>query len=356
MNTHILIDEKIPFIQGIIEKLPFPGGVTVEYLPAAAMTPERVKDCDALVIRTRTHCDEQLLAGSHVKFIATATIGFDHIDTAYCARQGIVWKNAPGCNADSVAQYMESVFYLLSEHLNRPLPDFSLGIVGVGHVGSRVEALAHRLGMRVFLCDPPRAREEKEEKNKFITLDEIARNADIITFHTPLTRTGEDATFHLADESFFSERLRPGSVIVNTSRGEVVDNEALLRALKTGRVKEAVIDVWEHEPHPLPELLEQAFIATPHIAGYSADGKANATRMSLESLCRFFQIPLSAIPPITPPAPPVCRFPAGSTPAEQALFTYDPRRDSRALKENPEAFEAQRSNYPLRRERKAYSE
>lgn len=354
MKTHILVDEKIPFIKGVIESLPFPSGVEVEYLPASEMTPARVADCEALIIRTRTRCDAQLLEGSKVRFIATATIGFDHIDTDYCARRGIVWTNAPGCNADSVAQYMESTFYLLSERVGRHLSDLAVGIVGVGHVGSRVEAVARRLGMTVFLCDPPRARQEGEGCG-FISLDEMAGQVDVVTFHTPLTRTGIDATYHLADAPFFS-RLRPGAVVVNTSRGEVVDNEALLEALEMGQVGDAVIDVWEHEPHPLPALLERAFIATPHIAGYSADGKANATRMSLESLCRFFGLPLSAIPPIVPPAPAVDRFPEGSTPAQQALFAYDPRRDSRALKEHPEAFESLRSNYPLRRERKAYKE
>ena len=352
MNTHVLIDKGIPFIRGVVENLPFPGGVSVDYLPASEMTPGRVKDCDALVIRTRTHCNARLLEGSRVKFIATATIGFDHIDADYCARRGIRWTNAPGCNADSVAQYMESVFYLLAERRARPLSSLLVGIVGVGHVGSRVAALARRLGMEVFLCDPPRARAEEEAKS-FVSLDEIAKSADIVTFHTPLTREGADATFHLAGAPFFA-RLRPGATVVNTSRGEVVDNEALLQALEMGRVGDAVIDVWEHEPRPLPALLERAFIATPHIAGYSADGKANATRMSLENLCRFFRIPLSAIPPIVPPAPPVARFPEGSTAAEQALFAYDPRRDSCALKENPELFESLRSNYPLRRERKAY--
>ncbi len=355
MDTHILIDEKIPFIKGVIEKLPFPGGVAVEYAPASEMTPGRVKGCDALIIRTRTRCDKRLLEGSRVRFIATATIGFDHIDTDYCARHNITWANAPGCNAGSVAQYMESALYLLSERIGRPLGSMSLGIVGVGHVGSRVEALAHRLGMEVLLCDPPRAQTEGREGKGFVPLDEIARHADIVTFHTPLVRTGAHATFHLADRAFF-ERLHPGAVIINTSRGEVVDNEALLRALEEKHVREAIIDVWEHEPHPLPGLLERAFIATPHIAGYSADGKANATRMSLESLCKFFQIPLSAIPPITPPAPPVSRFPQGSTAAGQALFAYDPRNDSRTLKLSPDTFEKQRSNYPLRRERIAYSE
>lgn len=352
MKTRFLIDDKIPFIRGIIENLPFPGGVEVFYLPASEITPVRVQEADGLLIRTRTHCNEALLAGSRVRFIATATIGFDHIDTDYCARHGIYWTNAPGCNADSVAQYIESALYLLVERLGRPLHSLTLGIVGVGHVGSRVENLARRLGMPVLLCDPPRA-EREENPERFVSIDKIAQKADILTFHTPLSREGAHPTYHLADEALF-RCMRKGSVLINTSRGEVVNNAALLRALQSGQIRDAVIDVWEGEPNPLPGLLERAFLATPHIAGYSADGKANATRMSLESLCRFYGIAPVLLPPITPPAPPCPLIPRGSTEAEEALFTYDPRNDSHALKSAPERFEYLRGNYPLRRERKAF--
>ncbi len=321
----VVIDHKIPYIKEAIEKI----ADEVVYLPGNAFTPEAVKDADALIVRTRTRCNRELLEGSQVKFIATATIGYDHIDTAYCQEAGITWTNCPGCNAGSVEQYIFSTLCLLKEKKGLDLKKATLGIVGVGHVGGRVKRMAEALGMKILLNDPPRADRGEEG---FVDLETILRESDVITFHTPLNREGKYATYHLVDEDLlFSLKRTP--FIINASRGEVVDTASLLAALAAGKVRGAVIDTWEYEPCISRELLEVAFLATPHIAGYSADGKANATRMSLEALCKFFGI--EADFKIVPPEGPC---------------DYDPTRDSEWLKAAPEKFEWFRGNYPIRRE------
>lgn len=334
----VIVDNKIPYIAGEIEKI----ADKVVYLPGDAFTKEEVKEADALVVRTRTHCNRELLEGSQVKFIVTATIGFDHIDTEYCHEAGIAWTNCPGCNAGSVEQYIHSVLLLLKREKGVKLEETTLGIVGVGHVGSRVKRMAESLGMKVLLNDPPRA--DKGEKG-FVDLRTIASESDVITFHTPLIKEGTYRTCHLVDEDFlFSLKRNP--VIINSSRGEVVDTASLLIALSAGKVKDAVIDTWEYEPVISRELMEVAFLATPHIAGYSADGKANATRMSLEALARFFGVEADFC--VMPPEYSGIQF---SDDAEEAyLQAYNPTRDSEWLKKCPEKFEWFRGSYPFRRE------
>lgn len=334
----VIVDNKIPYIAGEIEKI----ADEVVYLPGDAFTKEEVKEADALVVRTRTHCNRDLLEGSQVKFIVTATIGFDHIDTEYCHEAGIAWTNCPGCNAGSVEQYIHSVLLLLKREKGLKLEEATLGIVGVGHVGSRVKRMAESLGMKVLLNDPPRA--DKGEKG-FVDLAKIAEACDVITFHTPLYIEGQYRTYHLADEDFlFSLKRTP--YIINSSRGEVVDTASLLAALSAEKVRDAVVDTWEYEPEISHELLEVAFLATPHIAGYSADGKANATRMSLEALARFFQVEaeFNVMPPDAPNLHP------SDDPEEVYLQAYNPTRDSEWLKTSPQKFEWFRGNYPLRRE------
>lgn len=323
----VVIDHKIPYIKEAIEKI----ADEVVFLPGHAFTREVVKDADALIVRTRTHCTRELLEGSQVKFIATATIGYDHIDVDYCREAGITWTNCPGCNAGSVEQYVHSVLLLLEREKGLELEKSTIGIVGVGHVGSRVKRMAESLGMRVLLNDPPRA--DKGEQG-FMDLETIARECDVITFHTPLNREGTYATYHLVDEDFlFSLKRTP--YIINSSRGEVVDTASLLAALSAGKVKDAIIDTWEYEPNISRELMEVALISTPHIAGYSADGKANATRMSLEALCEFFGMEKNF-----------------SISPDEGPKDYDPTRDSEWLKASPEKFEWFRGNYPVRRESK----
>lgn len=334
----VIVDNKVPYIREALEKL----ADEVVYLPGKDFTPEVVRDADALITRTRTRCDRHLLEESRVKFIGTATIGFDHIDTEYCKEAGITWANCPGCNAGAVEQYLHSVLFLLEQQKGMNLKECCIGIVGVGHVGSRIADLAGRLGMRVLLNDPPR--EEQGEKG-FVSLETLAQECDIISFHTPLERGGSHPTFHLGNRAFFAS-LKRKPVIINTSRGEVIDENALLEALDRQEVRDAVIDVWEHEPGISLTLLERIFIGTPHIAGYSADGKANATRMTLDSFCRFFG--LKADFTICPPE--MQHPPFDSDERIRQLQVYDPRNDCRELRAHPELFEQLRGDYPLRRE------
>lgn len=339
----IVVDDKIPYIREVMGQL----ADTVVYRPGVEMCPDDVRDADALVVRTRTRCDEKLLAGSRVRFVATATIGFDHIDADYMRRAGIEWMSCPGCNAASVAQYVRSVLLLLHRDKNRRLEDMTIGVVGCGHVGSKVVEAARAEGMRVLVCDPPR--QAAGEGNDFVPLDEIEREADVITFHVPLTRSGQYKTLHLADEAFF-DRLRKRPVIINTSRGGVVSNAALKDAIIYNKVSEAVIDTWENEPLIDRALLGMVWIGTPHIAGYSADGKTNADNMVISGLCRHFGIRNRWH--IEPPALPA-DFPFSADPGTMRLLLYNPLDDSARLKNAPGDFEKLRGNYPLRREKYA---
>ncbi len=328
----IIVDDKIPYIQGHLRLL----ADEVVALNGASISADDVKNADALIVRTRTRCDESLLKGSKVQFIATATIGFDHIDADYLQRAGIVWTSCPGCNAASVAQYVESSLLLLRQEKGLSLSGATIGIVGCGHVGSKVRDVAERLGMRILVCDPPL------NHPGFIPLSTIEQEADVITFHVPLTREGAYATWHMADEAFF-RRLCKAPYLINTSRGGVVDNTALLIALQEGRVSDAVIDVWEGEPRLNEELLYRVLIGTPHIAGYSADGKTNADNMVIDALCQHFGLPRPD--KVQPP-----KLPKDFRYTGNPLELYNPQRDSEALKANPSKFEELRNHYPLRRE------
>ena len=325
----VVIDDKIPYIRGEIEPLVD----DVSYMSGSRISNADVADADIIIIRTRTQCDQELLEGSRVKLVVTATIGYDHIDTSYLESKGIAWTNCPGCNASSVMQYVHNSLYAIGK-LKRGLV---AGVVGVGHVGTLVADDLESEGLVVMRCDPP--------KGEPYTLDDIARNADIITFHTPLTNEGECPTHHLADRDFF-DRIQHRAVIINSSRGGVVDEAAMLQAFEKGQVAAMIIDTWENEPNINKDLLDKAVIATPHIAGYSADGKANATRMSIAAVCRFLGKKTSRA--VVPPALPA-GFRYGKS-TDGCLRLYDPRVDSSTLKSCPENFEKQRGNYPLRRE------
>ena len=329
----IVVDDKIPFLLDKLQQL----ADEVVVLPGRQIGPDDVRDADALVIRTRTRCDRQLLSGSKVQFVATATIGFDHIDVDYMERAGISWTNCPGCNSGSVAQYVESSLLVLQQQKGVDLQHTTIGIVGCGHVGSKVRAVCERMGMRVLVCDPPLGHAD------FVSLELLEREADIITFHVPLTRSGKYATYHMADSAFFS-RLQRTPYIINTSRGEVVSNEALLTALQKGVVRDAILDVWEHEPNLDLRLLERVFIGTPHIAGYSADGKVNPDNMVINALCQHFHLPHPGL--VTAPELPNASGAAYASP----LDYYNPLVDSEALKKEPALFEYFRDHYPLRRE------
>ena len=340
----LVIDDKIPFIKGEAEKL----GNAI-YLPGNKISAADVRDADVLITRTRTRCDAQLLKEATVKFVATATIGFDHIDTAFMEQAGIAWTNCPGCNATSVAQYVDSSLLVLAHDGLINLNDCTVGIIGVGNVGRRVAQRIEAIGCRVLLNDPPRAEKETDFAVHHSELSTLLNECDVITIHTPLVTTGNHPTLHLADERFFAQ-LRKRPVLINAGRGEVVCTEALLSAIDKAQVRAAIIDTWENEPHINLELLSKVYIGTPHIAGYSADGKANGTRMSLEAIVRHFgrATKFNVRPPMLPAD--FCYYPEGGIPADPRLKLYDPRRDSEALKQAPENFEALRGNYPLRRE------
>lgn len=347
----IVADKTIPFLKGIPENF-----AEVSYLSSNEFTPSAVKDADALIVRSINKCTRELLTGSRVKLITTATIGFDHIDTAYCGEAGIRWYNAPGCNAVSVSQYVLSSLFVIALHKNEPLQDKTIGIVGVGHVGKEVKKLAEALGMRVLLNDPPRA--EREGGEAFVSLHEIAREADIITLHTPLEKGGRYPTYHLADEAFFGKLARK-PWFINAARGAIHDTAALIRAKENGLISELVLDCWEKEPEISKALLDLATIATPHIAGFSADGKANATRACLEHIGAFFAIPNVRTEEVVPPLPAQSRINISEYaihPVEEAVFhSFNPLPVDRALRKEPDRFEWFRANYPHPREFSAYT-
>ena len=301
----ILIDKYIPFLQGVLDNL-----AQVCYIEPEQFTPEAVRDADALIIRTRTQCNRLLLDGSRVQFIATATIGTDHIDLDYCRTRNIRVVSCPGCNAQAVCDYVEET---LNEVAARQL---SIGIVGVGHVGSLVAKMAERRGMRVVLNDPPRG----------MTGD--VTGCDVITFHTPLTRNGTYPTYHLCDGNFLS-RCQPDALIINAARGGVVDEQALLDS-----TQRFVIDTWEGEPNISSKVLDRALLASFHIAGYSVQGKRNASQTCMDALSQHFNLPKLNI-------------------SSECINAGDSRkgwlkRVSDQLKANPTAFEQLRKQYALR--------
>ena len=340
----VLVATEKPFapvaVEGIRKEVEGAGHelVLLEKYTDAAQLLDAVKDADALFVRTRTKCGEGLLSGSRVSFIATATIGTDHIDLEYCRRNGITVCNAPGCNAPAVAQYVFAVIGNFFE--GESLQGLRLGVVGVGNVGSIVARWGERLGMDVMLCDPPRMRREGGD---FVELERIAGEADIITFHTPLIREGIDRTLHLADDRFF-DSLGHCRLLVNSSRGAVVDNAALYSALCNGKVGAAAVDCWENEPEIDRRLLDKAFVATPHIAGYSQEGKMRATAMIVEALNSHFGIS-AGLPHVSAPA-----LGAAAVTFGRIMDSCNPLDDTERLKSLPEQFEQQRNCYQLRHE------
>ena len=354
MIMKIIIDDKIPFIRGVLE--PY---AEVVYKAGAKTGPEDVRDADAIITRTRTACNGSLLKGSSVKAIATATIGFDHIDASWCEANGIEWSNAPGCNSGSVAQYIASVLVTLARKHSLGLSEMTLGVVGVGNVGKKVANVGRMLGMKVLLNDPPRARKEGPEG--FVDLDTLVSASDIVTIHVPLQKEGQDATWHLFDEARISS-LGPGRILINSSRGPVVDNAALKRALESHALKAAVLDVWEGEPELDPGLVRRLDISTPHIAGYSADGKANGTGASVRMVSRCLGLPLTEWQPSDVPAPrQSLEFTViargrrlQEVLADAVLHTYDVSSDSEALRSDLSLFEKLRGDYPVRREPLAF--
>jgi erythronate-4-phosphate dehydrogenase len=349
----IIADKNIPCLKGIAELF---GEVT--YLDGAAFAHETIKDADTLIVRTVTRFDENILKGTAVKLICSATIGYDHIDTDYCDSHGIAWTNAPGCNSGSVQQYITSVLITLSRKKGFDLKDKTIGIVGVGNVGKNVARACEALGMKVLLNDPPR--QAAEAGNDFVSLQTIMDDADIITFHTPLTKNGEYKTCHLAGADFFSS-LKKKPLVINSARGGIIDTNAIKTALNKGEISGAVIDCWENEPDIDLEYLNMADIATSHIAGYSADGKANATRMSLTAIADFYHLNKGPVSLVKEPEPvnsviDMSKYVNSSNRIYDAILeTYNPAGDCSRLTNNPAMFKKLRNEYPLRREYFAYN-
>lgn len=350
----IIADDKIPFLRDVLE--PYAEMV---YLPGDRISRNDLLNADALLIRTRTKCTGSLLNNTSIKFIGTATIGFDHIDTAWCSRNNIAWTNAPGCNSSSVQQYITAALLKLENERRFILKDKTLGIIGAGNVGSKVERAAKALGMKVLINDPPRA--GREGVKGFTDIGTLLKESDIITLHVPLNFVGEDQTYHLFDDENFG-KLRNGTWFINSSRGEVAETAALKKALNSGKLAGAILDVWENEPDPDAGLMTSSFIATPHIAGYSTDGKANGTAMAVNALCRYFRLPLHEWYPDNVPKPDLpeikinCSGKSDSDILREAVVhTYDISEDDGNLRRSPSDFEKQRGDYRLRREFSAYT-
>lgn len=349
----VVADENIPYVREAFAEF---GEVVT--LPGRKVSKADLADADILLVRSITKVNAALLEGTPVKFVATATIGVDHIDEAWLAASGIGFSSAPGCNANSVAEYITAALYVLAEQHDLELSTLSLGIVGVGNVGKRVAAKARALGMRVVLNDPPLA--EATCEPAYRPIEEI-HACDVVTFHTPLEKSGPYPTRHLCDEAFLSA-MRPGSILFNTARGPVVDNAALLRALERGHLRAAVLDVWEGEPNTNPALLAKVDIASPHIAGYSFDGKVRGTEQIYEAACRHFGRTASWDPAPLLPAPECPRIeitpPYTDAVADCVHAVYDILADDARMRktlELPEAeraayFDRLRKEYPRRRE------
>ena len=317
MIRQVIIDKGIPFLEGV-----FPPEIKVLHLSPEDITADAVREADALFVRTRTQINKDLLQGSRVRFVATATIGFDHIDQVYCHDMGIEWVSCPGCNAQAVCDYIEEAISSIKNNQT----DLTIGIIGYGHVGKLVAQMAERKGYRVLISDPP--------LGIGMSLSELAPQCDILTFHTPLTHDGEHATYHLCNADIM-RMCKPNVLIINAARGGVVDEKALIEHLKLNPNTQIVVDCWENESHINHTLLEKVNLATYHIAGYSVQGKMNASEMCLRAFCEFFSLPILSINKKAVP------LHGDSEPGWL-------KRISDQLKATPEHFEQLRKNYPLR--------
>ena len=349
----IVADQNIPYAREAFGLL---GEVTM--VPGRSMTADTVRDADLLIVRSITKVNQALLGGSRVRFVGTCTIGEDHVDKAYLASHDIAFSSAPGCNANSVGDYIVAALLAVAERHHLRLDTLRIGIVGVGNVGRRVHAKASALGLECVLNDPPLF--EQTGDLKYRPIEEIL-GCDIVTFHTPLERGGPHPTFHLADEKFI-QGMKRGALLFNSSRGAVVDNLAVKHAIESGHLRGAVLDVWEGEPNVDVELLERVDIATPHIAGYSFDGKVNGTVQIYQAACRCLGVAPEWDPSPLLPEPEVPEltvyFDEPDAVAQAVRTVYDIMRDDAGMREMlgmaPEGrgphFDRLRKDYPRRRE------
>lgn len=351
----IVADENIPLLDAF-----FSGFGEIRRYPGRAIDAACVKDADVLLVRSVTRVTAQMLEGSQVRFVGTCTIGTDHLDLDYLAHAGIHWSSAPGCNARGVVDYVLGSLLTLAELDGVALQDRVYGVVGAGQVGERLVRVLRGLGWKVLVCDPPR---QAREEGEFVSLQAILEQCDAISLHTPLLRDGPDPTWHLLGGEQLA-RLRPGTWLINASRGSVVDNQALRELLLDREDVQAVLDVWEGEPQVDLALADLCTLATPHIAGYSLDGRQRGTAQVYQAFCRWRGEPelvrLATLLP--PPSLAQIDLDARTAPAwalaALCRAVYDPRRDDadfrRSLSADPArqraAFDLLRKHYPERRE------
>ena len=346
----ILVDENMPYARELFSRT---GDVVA--VPGRPVPQAELDNADGLMVRSVTKVNAELLSGKPVKFVGTATAGTDHIDEDYLREQGIAFSAAPGCNAIAVVEYVFSSLLLLAERDGFLLTDRTVGIVGVGNVGGRLQARLEALGIKTLLCDPPRA--DRGDEGAFLPLSRLVAEADILTFHTPLFKQGEYKTLHLADEALLMA-LKPGTILINACRGAVVDNAALLNVLQKRDDLSVVLDVWEPEPELSLPLLDKVDIATAHIAGYTLEGKARGTTQVFEAWTQFLGQPQQVALDTLLPAPEFGRITLHGELDQPTLkrlvhLVYDVRRDDaplRAVAAVPGEFDRLRKNYLERRE------
>lgn len=351
----IVADENIPLLDAF-----FAGFGDIRRVPGRSIDRATVEHADVLLVRSVTNVNRALLDGSKVRFVGTCTIGTDHLDLDYFNEAGICWSSAPGCNARGVVDYVLGSLMTLAEIEGADLTQRTYGVVGAGEVGGRLIKVLKGLGWNVKVCDPPR---QAAEGGEYVSLEQIIEQCDVISLHTPLTRNGDDATWHLFDQQRL-QQLKPGAWLINAARGPVVDNVALREVLLEREDLQAVLDVWEKEPEVDPALAELCVLATPHIAGYSLDGKQRGTAQIYQAYCAFIGQPaaiaLSDLLPATWLSE--VSLHGDSDPAWALAMlcrgVYDPRRDDADFRrslvgnvaEQRAAFDVLRKQYPVRRE------
>ncbi|MGF6316645.1 4-phosphoerythronate dehydrogenase PdxB [Pseudomonas frederiksbergensis] len=351
----IVADENIPLLDAF-----FAGFGEIRRVPGRAIDCATVEQADVLLVRSVTNVNRALLEGSKVRFVGTCTIGTDHLDLDYFRQAGITWSSAPGCNARGVVDYVLGSLLTLAEIEGADLTQRTYGVVGAGEVGGRLVKVLQGLGWNVLVCDPPR---QAAEGGDYVSLEQIIEQCDVISLHTPLDKQGPQSTWHLFDKNRLNQ-LKPGAWLINASRGPVVDNAALRQVLLEREDLQAVLDVWEGEPEVDVALAELCVLATPHIAGYSLDGRQRGTAQIYQALCEFLGQPEQVSLDDLLPAPwlSAVTLNADSDPAWVLAMlcrgVYDPRRDDANFRrslvghvsEQRAAFDALRKHYPLRRE------
>jgi erythronate-4-phosphate dehydrogenase len=350
----LVADIDVPYINGVFD----PFFKSVIYKKGVEINSKDISGADVLIIRTRTTCNQKLLAGSKLKLIATATVGTDHIDLEYCEKHGIEVVSAPGCNAGGVLQWVQASMFNHFEKNGLNPKSCVLGVVGVGNIGKLLVETGKALDMEVLQNDPPR--QAREGNTGFFDLKTIASECDIISFHVPLTYLGDYSTYHLVDKHFFN-KIKHNSLIINSSRGGVVDEIALLQAITNRKVK-AALDVWENEPSISLNLLNAVSIATPHIAGYSLEGKVNATVMIVQAVSKFFNLGVDNWRPNPNPIEQKLELDLGIYMKDNNLSLielfnnlYPIANDDHVFRQSPHHFESIRNSYKLRRENSAFS-